>query len=629
MLKAVIVLCVLSIHPVWAQWSRKEGDPKPPVQQHYLVQPFTKAEWETSNFAKEQDLQWFRDAGYGMFIHFGLSTRINAELSWGTIKTRKAPDYGSGPVADDIWQGWAKELRFEKYNAEEWVEIARRAGFKYLVAIAKHCEGFHLWDTDQSEFKVTNTPFGRDYLKELADACHAAGMPFGIYYCQRDWYHPDYIPVDTAKVDRDRTWWTLHPGEPNPMGDRHSSYIDYQFKVIRELCSRFGKVDIFWWDAAWWGGMFTAEMWDAEKLTRMVRELQPRIIQNNRCSVPGDIDTPEQRLGFYQDFRPWESCISLTESWSYSGTPPKSRNQIIRMILHNICGDGNLLLSWGPQWNGEFANAEINRLFEVGAWLRENSRAVYGTRGGPWKLGDWGGAVRRGKSVYLHVLSWNGEVLRLPTIPDCKVKSARFLSGEVVLYKETDDILEINVPKNKQDSLDTIVELTMEKEVDGLNAIESGLVLSYDKMTFGRIVSRQATVTISSRGASDPGRPQMLVTAPPVDDFAFQTSTEASPWVRIDLGRESFVTAVRVLNRSGTGQKLRGTLRLSVSIDGKIWQEVWKTTDVKKTAWEITVMDYDAGAIIPGRRARYLHLGLDSLQPKSLQLRHIEVWGND
>jgi alpha-L-fucosidase len=372
------------------QWSHKDGDPMPAApkdQAGLLVQSFTKPQWEASNFASEKNLQWFRDAKYGMFIHFGLSTHNRADLSWGTCHTRKAPDSGNGPVADKVWQSWPQEFKSEKFNARELVEIARAGGFKYLVVIAKHHEGFHLWDTAYSDFKVTKTPFGRDYLKEIADACHAAGMPFGIYYSQRDWYHPDYMPVDPAKVILNGNHWKLRPGQTSPLGDRHKKYIEYQFNACRELCTKYGKVDIFWWDAAPWGGMFTPEMWDADKLTRMIRQLQPHIILNNRCSLPGDFDTPEQRLGAYQDWRPWESCMCLETGWSYTGAPPKPRDTLIRMIVNNTCGDGNVLLSWGPKWNGEWDEAQKSRLVEVGDWLKQNGQAIYGTRGGPWKPG--------------------------------------------------------------------------------------------------------------------------------------------------------------------------------------------------------------------------------------------------
>ena len=393
------ILLVLA-RPAVAQWLHKEGDPNPYGKSH-TVQPFTKAEWEASSFATEKDLQWFRDAKYGMFIHFGLSTHNKKELSWGTCYTRKAPDAGHGPVPDAEWQSWPKDFRFEKFNARDIVATAKAAGCKYLIVISKHHEGFHLWDTAFSDFKVTNTPFGRDYLKEIADACHEAKFPFGIYYSQRDWYHPDYMPVDPARAERKPgVGWVPRPGESVVYGECHKKYIEYQFNAVRELCTKYGKVDVLWWDAAWFGGMFTPEMWDAENLNRMVRKLQPGILINNRCSIPGDFDTPEQRLGTYQDWRPWESAMCLTGSWSYTGGKPKPRETLIRMIINNACGDGNVLLSWGPHWDGEFDAAEKARLLEVGEWLKENSNSIYGTRGGPWKGEAAAHAVDAGRTIF-------------------------------------------------------------------------------------------------------------------------------------------------------------------------------------------------------------------------------------
>ena len=594
--------------------------PHPPS---ILVQPFTKAEWDASNFAPAKDLQWFRDAKYGMFIHFGLSTHNTAELSWGVCQNRKAPDAGSGPVPDEVWQSWPKNFLFEKFDAREWVEIARAGGFKYIVAIAKHHDGFHLWDTDFSDFKVTNTPFKRDYLKELANACEAAGMPFGIYYSQRDWYHPDYMPVDTAKADLSGNHWKLKPGETSPMGERHKKYNEYQFNVVRELCTKYGNVDILWWDAAWWGGMFTAEMWDGEKLTRMVRELQPGILLNNRCSVPGDFDTPEQRLGSYQDWRPWESCVCLTHTWSYSGTPPKSRDEIIRMLVSNASCDGNLLLSWGPQWDGEFAAIEKDRLLEVGAWLKENGRAIYGTRGGPWSWAEWGGSTRRDKTVWLHV--FKGDTVSLPALPDRTVVSARVLNGEKVDFHQEKSILTVTVPKIEPV---TIVELTFDQSVDEVPAISPDEIHSifYDSVTYGEVVSRQATVTASSSWKE---KLQALVAKEPAADFAFHTAAEANPWVEIDLGRELSVTGARILNRTDVGQPGQdraATLHVSVSSDGQTWTEVWKA-ERGEPQWEFPITEYRAGAHVPGRNARYLRLELKPATPEHFHLRQIEVWG--
>ena len=448
-------------------YSCKEQETRIPqnVEPH-LVQRFADVEWAASNFAKPAELQWFRDAKYGMFIHFGLSTHDKGDLSWGSCYTRKAPDVGNGPVPDEVWRNWPKEFSLEKFNASEWVSTAKAAGFKYLVVIAKHHEGFHMWDTAYSEFKVTHTPFRRDYLKELADACHASGMRFGLYYSQRDWYHPDYMPVDAAKVVQNGVHWVLKSGETCPMGERHRKYIEYQFNACRELCTRYGKVDNLWWDAAWWGGMFTAAMWDGERLTRLVRTLQPGILMNNRCSVPGDFDTPEQRLGFFQDWRSWESCVCLEHGWSYTGAPPKAKDDLIRMLVNNVCCDGNLLLSWGPKWNGEFDSIQRDRLLEVGEWLRQNGQAVYGTRGGPWKFNKQLGSVRNGRTVYLHVLEWRGRELRLPAVSGSTLISARLLHGKTLPSKQWDNQIVIEVAEADRVVPDTIIELAMDQVMD-------------------------------------------------------------------------------------------------------------------------------------------------------------------
>jgi alpha-L-fucosidase len=608
-----------------AQFAHKEGAPAP-ADSGILRQEFTKSQWEASNFAAAADVQRFRDAKIGMFIHFSLSTHDNADLSWGTCYSRKAPDCGHGPVPDKVWQAYPKDFKLEKFNAKEWVDIAQKAGFKYIVAIAKHHDGFHLWNTAYSEFKITNTPFGRDYLKELADACHAAGMSFGIYYSQRDWYHPDYEPVDPAKATLHGVQWTLKPGFTSPMGERHKKYIEYQFNACRELCTKYGRVDFFWFDAVWYGGMFTAEMWEAEKLTRMIRELQPHILINNRCSLPGDYDTPEQHLGAYQDWRPWESCVCLENGWSYTGGAPKSLDTLARMIVNNACGDGNVLLSWGPHWDGEFDPAQTARLLELGAWLRQTGDAIYGTRGGPWKFTTWGGSTRRGKTVYLHVLNWRNETLRLPAIPGRRVLAAKLLHGAPVAFQQTAGVLGVTVPAAMRQPTDTIIELTLDQPAEGLPAIDAGEISIFnDTTTYGSVVSRHAAVKTSSRYAADRGNPESLVAEAPAGDFAFHTAQEMNPWAEIDLGREISVTGLRIKNRI-LGKERAATLRVSLSTDGQSWQEVWRAAGGQEL-WEIPVCDFLAGAQVPGRKVRFLKLDLAAAKPEYLHLRQVEVFG--
>lgn len=600
-------------------YSLREDFPQPAVLNPILHQPFTREEWDQSALASEAEVQWFRDARYGMFIHFGLSTYNNADLSWGVCQTRKAPDVGQGPVPDAEWMRWPEEFRLEKFDAAEWVRIAQDAGCRYLVLITKHHDGFHMWDTDESEFKITNTPFGRDLTREVADACHAAGMPLGFYYSQRDWVHPDYMPVDPQKVLQDGIHWTLKPGFDSPLGACHQKYIDYQEKVVRELCTRYGKVDIFWWDAIWFGNMFTAEMWDSERINRMIRELQPGILINNRSSIPGDFDTPEGRLGTFQNWRPWESCICLTNTWSYSATPPKEMKQLVKMITNNACGDGNLLLSWGPHWDGEFDAVEKDRLLEFGAWMKANEQTLFGTRGGPWKCNVWGGSVHRDDTIYLHITGLPGGVLDLPALPGVTLQHATRLDGGEVQMQTTAEGIRLTMDPETMDELDTIVEIKADRPLAAVEAQETGRqTLFIDSTTYGAPIVSGITVSASAVIFGE-GELEKLVQ--PDLDFRFSTGTGEHPWVQLDLGGEKTVTGIRV--ECYANRQRRMTVHAFTSVDGTEWVD---HGEVDQPYGEVAVNGYQAGASIPGLPARHVRLAVVSDQDAVLELKHIAVF---
>jgi alpha-L-fucosidase len=600
-------------------YSYREDFPEPAFKNPIMYQPFTREEWAGSNFASEEELQWFRDARYGMFIHFGLSTFVNSDLSWGVCKTRKAPDAGNGPIADEVWQSWPKEFRLEKFDAREWVRIAQEANFKYIVLITKHHDGFHMWDTAESDFKITNTPFGRDLAREMVDACHAAGMPIGFYYSQRDWYHPDYMPVDPDKVTQKEVWWKLKQGYDSPVGERHAKYLKYQERVVREICTRYGKIDVFWWDAIWFGNMFTAEMWDGERITRLIRKLQPGIIINNRCCVPGDFDTPEGRLGAFQDWRPWESCICLTNTWSYSATPPKTLKQLVKMITNNVCGDGNLLLSWGPHWDGEFDAAEKARLVEFGSWLKMHEHTLLGTRGGPWKCNSWGGSVHRGSTAHLHVTNLPGGILDLPKISGRTILSANYFGGDAVQMEEIGNSLRLTIPPECMDELDTIIVVQFDGTLEGIDAVETGRQTIFtDATTYGQPVREGVTVTASS---VDEKSDDLALLVKEDADPRIATKQEANAWIQLDLGCERLATGVRV--EYYANRQKRMTVRACVSVDGKEWIDCG---EIVQPFGEVPINGYRAGAAIPGKPARYIKIQVTSDGAVNLELKHCDVF---
>lgn len=450
---------------VQAQWSVLNTD-KIPKETDFKYQPFTQEEWNASTFASPQQIKWFTKARYGMFIHFGLSAYVNKDISWQIVENYKAPDMGHGAYPDSVWQKWPSKFKLENFNAQEWIQIAKDAGMKYVVVIAKHHDGFHMWDTKFSDFKITNTPFGRDYLKEIADACHAINMPFGIYYSQRDWHHPDYAPVDTSKNVNTRdgaVWKSRAGGEPIP-GPTHRKYLEYQRNAITELLTNYGKVDVFWFDAAWWGGMFTAKMWDAENLTRMMRKLQPGIIINNRASIPGDFDTPEQEVGRYQS-RTWESALTLNGNWAFSSAPNSSKKELLRNLFSSAQGNGNVLMSWGAHWDGRFDLAQKELLLGMGQWLKKYGNAFYDTKGGPWMPGKWGGATYSGSKIYLYVYDWKDGEIILPALPGNGIVKLKYLNATgPVKFVSIKNEWQFTAP-TQPDDIATIIELDMKKPI--------------------------------------------------------------------------------------------------------------------------------------------------------------------
>lgn len=447
-------------------WSvLKNNDRK--LNPYYLFQPFSKEEWEQYPFAGEEKSKWFRDAKLGLFLHVGISALGKVDIGWSRY-TRKMPDSSNGQIADETYDGWAKELKFEEFDAKEWIKLAKVGGMKYVVIITKHHDGFHMWDTSYSEHKITNSPFERDYIKELTDACHELKMPLGFYYSQRDWFHPDYEPVLPEYVESFSTipFYKYKPGFSFTVTEKHKKYIEYMHNTIRELMTNYGSIDIFWWDAVWYGGMFEAAMWDAARIEKEIRILQPGIIINNRASLPGDFDTPEGRVGFFQNHRPWETCTPMGTEWAWTGNGVRAFRTILHEFINCICGDGNYLLSIGAMPNGKIDSPETKGIIQLGDWMHKYGESVYGTRGGPWLPSSWGGSTYKNNKVYLHVLNMNDNKTILLPMLDNQVVAVKCLTGENVTYRLKENCLEFTIEKADPEILDILIELTMEKPIE-------------------------------------------------------------------------------------------------------------------------------------------------------------------
>ena len=385
---------------------------------------------------------------FGLFIHWGPVSLKGTEIGWSRGGERRGYGSTGTEVPAEIYDNLYREFNPTNFNAREWVAIAKAAGMKYLVFTSRHHDGFSMFDTQANDYKITNpqSPFRRDVVKELAEACHEANLRFGLYYSQPNWQHPDAFTPD-----------------------RHGQYLAYLKRQVTEICSNYGRLDILWFD----GLGKTAEDYDGQGLVRIIRSLQPQIIINDRTGLPEDHDTPEQRVGKYQDDRPWESCITICQQWAWKPNDQmKSLEECIRTLVTCAGGDGNLLFNVGPMPDGRIEPRQVERLREMGAWLTKNGESIYGTRGGPWKPTKTLASTRQGKFVFVHIFQDDDGQVELPQ-PPCRVLSANRMDGTAVGCSQKDGKIYLSIPRAALDPLDTVVRLELDRSAMELPAISA------------------------------------------------------------------------------------------------------------------------------------------------------------
>ena len=418
---------------------------------------------------REASTAWWREARYGMFIHWDMSSIAGTEISWSRKGSKPLDIYGdpAGYVEDPAYDNLYKNFNPTNFDPKAWVQLAEQAGMKYLVFTAKHHGGFCMWDTKLTDYSIMHTPFKRDAVKELADACHAEGLRFGIYYSPRDWHQPDYGIGDNAK------------------------YVTYMDGQLRELLTNYSTVDVLWFDS--YGVGDPINFWHIPETWSLIKSLQPNVIINNRLAAirrrenpnvawtnppvsRGDFDTPEQKLGSYRDTRLWESCMTVVDAprggWSYrKDGKVKTFEESLRMLVSCATGDGNLLLDVGPDSTGVIPADQAGCLLKVGEWLKQSGESIYGTRGGPFKPGEYGGTTRKGKTIYVHVFKWpESGMLKLPNVAP-KLVSARLLAGGKVDAKHTESGLEISVAQSSRQKAVTVVALEFDSDVMKIPAV--------------------------------------------------------------------------------------------------------------------------------------------------------------
>ncbi|MBI3697245.1 MAG: alpha-L-fucosidase [Acidobacteria bacterium] len=360
--------------------------------------------------AAEQDrarrMRWWHEAKFGMFIHWGLYSVLGRHEWVMENEGIPVPEY----------EKLADRFRPKPNAARDWARLAKQAGMKYMVMTSKHHEGFCLFDSKNTNYCAPKQACGRDLVKEYFDAARAEGLRVGLYYSLMDWHHPDGARCGRDEAARER-------------------FVEYTQGLVGELCTNYGKLDILWYDVAW---PLDAEGWESAEMNRMVREVQPDIILNNRSKLPEDFGTPEQRIVPEKEGRAWEACMTMNDSWGYHAADDawKSPKEIVRNLVRCARDGGNYLLNIGPKPDGSIPEESVRILTAVGRWMDRNGHTIYGAERCRVNRSQFANFTRKGNTLYIHVHFWPGEELSIGGLSS-EVKSARLLAtGKNVPFQQ-------------------------------------------------------------------------------------------------------------------------------------------------------------------------------------------------
>lgn len=421
---------------------------------------------------------WYQQARFGMFIHWGIYA-IPARGEW----VRSVEE-----MPEEEYMSFFEEFDPIDFQPKKWAKAAKEAGMKYAIMTAKHHDGFCLFDSELTDFKATNTKAGKDLVKEYLEAFREEGLKVGLYYSLLDWHHPDYPhykdqnhPMRNCEAQKD-------------VDRDFNRYLDYMHGQVRELCTRYGKLDIMWFDFSY--GELRGEAWRATELVNMVRGYQPDIIIDNRLEVSGEgfgslaTDNPSVFAGDFvspeQIIPPqglksesgrdlvWEACITMNDNWGYCAKDKnfKPASTIIKKLVECVSKNGNLLLNVGPDARGNIPEESLEILREIGIWMKKNSASIYGCKGSGLPKPENGRITGRGNKLYYHVMENAIGSVPLYGISKDLVKSVRLLSdgselkvADNWIVNNYPDIAFVDISNSPYlpDAVDTVVEIEMKK----------------------------------------------------------------------------------------------------------------------------------------------------------------------
>lgn len=453
-----------------------------------------------ANRTLSKRIEDWKDLRFGMFIHWGPVSVKGTEIGWSRGREIPVDEY------DQLY----KQFNPVNFNADEWVSIAKAAGMKYIVFTSKHHDGFCMWNTKYNDYNIMNSPFRRDVIKELAVACEKYNIALGIYHSTCDWHNPDF-PLTSPGGRVRRETFNL---------DRYTEYLKNQ---SIEIIKNYGPLLVMWYDVP--------QEFDSirgQGVINAIRNVQPNILINNRTGAKGDFDTPEQRLGGFQNDRPWETCMTIGRQWAWKPNEiVKSLEQCLQSLIRSAGGDGNLLFNVGPRPDGQIEPLQVDRLKEMGKWLEKFGYSIYETRGGPFKPTDWGVSTRKGNKIFIHILNWFGNSPKI-VLPDfgMNIKNCSLLDGgKVKCTRQKEGGFIIQFSSSDLKPVDTIVELELDGDAMEIEPFE----VASQSISYMKPVSASSNPNGKWNDASN------VVNGDWAGHFWVPASDDKQPWIEIDL----------------------------------------------------------------------------------------------
>ena len=426
---------------------------------------------ETKN-EKDKRMAWWRNAKFGLFLHWGIYSVPAGEWDGKTNYAEWIRE--EAHISLSVYVKFVKEFNPVKFNAEKWVKMAKDAGMKYIVITSKHHDGFCMFDSKYTDFDIMSTPYHKDVLKALTKAAHKAGIKIGFYYSIMDWHHPDYLPR--------RSWEKDRPTE----GADFNRYVQYMKNQLRELLTNYGEISVLWFDGQWedWNSTYGKEIYN------YVRSLQPNIIINNRIragnigmegasnpnETDGDFETPEQEIpATGLPGIDWETCMTMNDHWGYNKYDNnwKTTEDLIRKLVDIASKGGNFLLNVGPTPEGLFPPTAVERLKEIGRWMKVNGESIYGTKASPFKNLSWGRCTQKeikgGTRLFLQVFDWPDDGrLSVPGLLNdpANVYLLADLDKKKLKTSRDEDAVIINLPSKRPDPICSVVVMDIKGKPD-------------------------------------------------------------------------------------------------------------------------------------------------------------------